>query len=790
MNRTRWALVGVMAFGLGFRLLYSWLAHFSNFDTGTVGYMAVNILEGDRPLFFYGQNYMGALEAYVGAVFVGLFGANEFAVGLSTILFATGWTGAMYLLFAEIHRPLSGLAAAAVAAVPGYWSVKYTVEPYGGYTVAFCFGTLALWLAVRIDRRDLGGRALWGHALGLGACAGIGLWTHYIVGPYLAVAGLFCARHLLRHWRRPGVYAGYACGAALAVLGLVPAVLMHEVNTGSHTVGFVLTGEHMAAATDNFFGGSLKKLLFWDIAASLGKTVENIWRVVLGIALAAGLAGYLAWLARERASRWAGWVPLLFMLVFFAVFLPHQLALEKAPRYAIPFAGFLLAAAFALGWDGFRKPWWRWVVGAGLGLFLLSQLAGQIVFVRGKIETKRGAVALHHKQVKEARKTGVEHIVMMGGDPKFMHHGQVLSFYSEGDPRFVALYDERVQAHAQAAETGSAGWTCVAQHAMRMWNSFGELRYPFQDNDSAGTKHALMFWPDPAGDFSLPVLRQVAPTSMVMHVNTVAVDRVEMFDRDIRTTLDGLWQIDIRFAAPTRPHVLWLICPDPLPRGLPSAYDIRVSADGRNWARVADCPTRIADSYRIGARCYFKGYQPRQGIVLGDAPEPAVFLRIRQNRNDTKKVPWKLNEIWVFERGGGFRDAESGSLARALELARGGELEFVYADRQASARIIDGAGEGHAFPRYNPKYTATLLPRTVLPRDGHAVLVDAALADECVSLLREAHGDCVERIESSPADPYALLRLRGGAATDATPSLVWNGHTILKATNPGSLTWH
>ena len=58
----------IMCLGLALRLYMSVKAFYSTFDTSTVGLMGIHILEGEFPLFYYGQNYMGALEAYTAAV--------------------------------------------------------------------------------------------------------------------------------------------------------------------------------------------------------------------------------------------------------------------------------------------------------------------------------------------------------------------------------------------------------------------------------------------------------------------------------------------------------------------------------------------------------------------------------------------------------------------------------------------------------------------------------------------------------------------------------------------------
>ena len=62
-------------------------AFFSTFDTSTVGLMALRILkEGERPLFYYGQDYMGALEAYGAALLFALFGPTTTVLSLLVVI--------------------------------------------------------------------------------------------------------------------------------------------------------------------------------------------------------------------------------------------------------------------------------------------------------------------------------------------------------------------------------------------------------------------------------------------------------------------------------------------------------------------------------------------------------------------------------------------------------------------------------------------------------------------------------------------------------------------------------
>ena len=70
----------------------------TNSDEGTMGLMARHIAYGgEYPIVFYGQNYMGALEAYIAAAMFHLFGPSLFTLRLSVILLNAFFFVSMYL---------------------------------------------------------------------------------------------------------------------------------------------------------------------------------------------------------------------------------------------------------------------------------------------------------------------------------------------------------------------------------------------------------------------------------------------------------------------------------------------------------------------------------------------------------------------------------------------------------------------------------------------------------------------------------------------------------------------
>src|SRR5260370_8920150 len=71
----------------------------TNSDEDTMGLMALHIAyRGEFPVFFYGQNYMGALEAYIGALLFHLLGPSLFSLRLGLVSLSDLFLLVMYLL--------------------------------------------------------------------------------------------------------------------------------------------------------------------------------------------------------------------------------------------------------------------------------------------------------------------------------------------------------------------------------------------------------------------------------------------------------------------------------------------------------------------------------------------------------------------------------------------------------------------------------------------------------------------------------------------------------------------
>ena len=181
----------------------------TNADEGTMGVMALHIAyRGELPIFFYGQNYMGVLEAYLAAAVFHIFGASVFTLRLVTILlFALFLTG-IYLLASLLYTKKLALVTLALLSLGSVIMLQTELVAIGGYPELLLFGTLAFllasWLAISSgEYSSLRGQLLRFIALGAwGLVVGLGFWSDYVMLVPALIAFLlllvFCWRDLLR----------------------------------------------------------------------------------------------------------------------------------------------------------------------------------------------------------------------------------------------------------------------------------------------------------------------------------------------------------------------------------------------------------------------------------------------------------------------------------------------------------------------------------------------------------------------------------------------------------------
>ncbi len=193
-------------------------------DEATIGLMGIHIaFHGAHPIFFYGQSYMGAFEAYLAAVMFRLFGISTFTLLLGLVFLYTLFLVALYLLTTLLYSKKFALVTVALLAFGSNSMLSRELVALGGYPDTLLYGTLLMllstWLVLNANAEGTR-RNRWPRLLAFiswGFVAGLALWTHVLVAPFVVMSGLllllFCWRELLS-WAPLLLLIGLLVGAA------------------------------------------------------------------------------------------------------------------------------------------------------------------------------------------------------------------------------------------------------------------------------------------------------------------------------------------------------------------------------------------------------------------------------------------------------------------------------------------------------------------------------------------------------------------------------------------------
>jgi hypothetical protein len=215
-------------------------------DEVLVGVQAEHILRGDLPIYFYGQPYMGSLEAYLVALFIAIAGPSAWTLRAEPILLSlvVVWlTWKLAATLAEIaqlpsYAKLSFMTIAAlIAAIPPLYDGILELRTYGGYIETFILMLLLLLAALQLTQRWHAGAAKRELALrwaGIGFITGLGFWIYpLIVSAVLAAATWIACDRLAEAFKlrqqivaEPRRYAISTLKGSIPALATLPASLV------------------------------------------------------------------------------------------------------------------------------------------------------------------------------------------------------------------------------------------------------------------------------------------------------------------------------------------------------------------------------------------------------------------------------------------------------------------------------------------------------------------------------------------------------------------------------------
>jgi hypothetical protein len=364
-----------------------------NSDEAVVALMARHILQGERPVFFYGQAYMGSLDAFLVSLGFSLFGQQVWVIRMIQTLL---YLGSMVTTFAlgnlGFKSAKVGLVAAGLMAIPAVNTSLYTTVSLGGYGEALFIGCLILLVSLALIEA-LGPSAnpnekmlpVPGLCALLGGLVGLGLWAFSLSLIFGAAAflafGIFVIRNHPRIRLRLG--AGMAAGfVAGFIVGSGPW-WVYAFQHGMRSLILEMGGSAVAIETSGFMGKIVNHALNYSLlglTAALG--LRPPWEVrwlalpLLPLALIAwiGMLGFT--FRRALKSVTPIWVMLWgVILIQGLAFLLTPFGIDPSGRYFLP-----LIVPFALMGGVFfsEAPIRKELKWAALSILIIFQAVGNL----------------------------------------------------------------------------------------------------------------------------------------------------------------------------------------------------------------------------------------------------------------------------------------------------------------------------------------------------------------------------------------------------------------------------
>jgi 4-amino-4-deoxy-L-arabinose transferase-like glycosyltransferase len=233
-----------------------------NSDEAMVGLAARHILQGERPVFFYGQAYLGSLDSWLIAFAFAIFGDTVESIRLVQIVLYAGTMITAYLMARRVlDDEWAARATALLYAIPIPLVTTYTTATLGGYGETLLIGNVLLLLIYRLDHMP-SSRWTW---VAFGLIAGLGFWTSVMTMVYAVPAALWLL------WRvRRAVWPGLLSAALAFLVGSAPWWVALVEMQGAPLREMLGIGERGVALAGSFLNDVALHAFYW---VTFGSTV-------------------------------------------------------------------------------------------------------------------------------------------------------------------------------------------------------------------------------------------------------------------------------------------------------------------------------------------------------------------------------------------------------------------------------------------------------------------------------------------------------------------------------------
>jgi hypothetical protein len=321
------------------RLLVIWFYKWDspNGDEAIAGLMAKHITEGKSwPIFFYGQSYLGALEAYLTALAMWVAGFIPNLVYLVPFVMSVLLIFLVYKFSLLFNNQEISLASAIILAVAP-WPWIYGILNAGGFGLATALELVACYTFIRL----IGGFSLKKNFLIFCFISGILFWVWQIYIPVFMLIFFFIVFYKpIKMGKKESIV-----GIGLFILGSLPLWVYNILN---QWVTFSeVFGKFAASDTTNGFNNFVKYAIgnrIWNLPSYLSTWFTGIsghnWILFCLLLVGIGAVCYHYWKQQPRKTLFTDpiFIVLGLALVFFLVGHRSTRYLYLIPFLVIPIA--------------------------------------------------------------------------------------------------------------------------------------------------------------------------------------------------------------------------------------------------------------------------------------------------------------------------------------------------------------------------------------------------------------------------------------------------------------------
>ncbi len=369
-------------------------------DEAIVGLMARHILEGEGvPVFYYGQNYLGSLEALLVSASFALFGESNASLKLVPFLCSLVFIVVSYFLTKQYGGERAARLSSLLVAVPPQALMIWSLKARGGFIELLIIGSISLLLTTWAVKNTSTFKLA-----AIGLVLGLGWWVNNQIVFYMAAVALVLGALLLC---REGIWSLLGGGATILFFFLLGGYPFWYAN---------IVEQPRFSSFQTLFGGSKESLMtnggtsllnafsrfnrevftpqlqgFWEESLPILLGSRRFWSVednfpgattlalvTYGAALALYLLFWVMSLMRRDRSRVQKVkpapfsLPLVFLICTVSIFALSSFGwLSQAPRYLLPVYSVLFLVV-GVGCCGFVT---------GLGNFLGGLVAFSALFI-------------------------------------------------------------------------------------------------------------------------------------------------------------------------------------------------------------------------------------------------------------------------------------------------------------------------------------------------------------------------------------------------------------------------